>query len=524
MTTILIACYLAALGTLAVFGALGFLTLALREGLKDRRHPCFSPPGAQLPKVTVQLPVFNERYVVAELIDSAVALDYPRDRLQIQVIDDSSDDTTQRAAQRVAFHQAQGVSIELIHRNARTGFKAGALQAALSSAEGEFLALFDADFLPPRDFLRTTIPHLMGNPRLGLVQVRWEHRNWRDSWVTRAQAIAIDKHFAMEQFVRFEAGFFPKFNGSAGVWRRQCVESSGGWQSDTLCEDLCLSIRAALKGWQFLFLPEIGAPAELPATISAYKSQQNRWAQGSTQCVVKSGRAILQAAEFSLMARSYALLTMMGYLTSWAVLVLLASLPPLVYLEYRFPPQLLIFGVFGLAQPVLFFQSQTILYKDWLRRMPGLLMLPIVAVGIAPAVACGVLAGLTRRRASFLRTPKGGGSYRVPRDPTLWIELAAGLYAMLGIALCLYLANLRPVFFFALCAVGLLGAFTLGLKDRLAEVTRSATHPAVRSAKRAGPEPDRPAVRCRPGRRPSAGRRRDRGDRCGRSLPPASDS
>ena len=322
--------YLAAAAALSVYGLLGLFTLVVYW--RHRHDAVPVPPSPKnWPKVTVQLPVFNEKYVVERLIDAAASLHYPREQLQIQVLDDSTDETTAIAAARVAHYQQQGFNISLHHRHNRQGFKAGALAEGLIKATGEFIAVFDADFQPQPDFLQDIVPHFLAEERLGLIQVRWDHLNQGQSPLTAAQAIALDKHFAIEQVVRFRANYFPKFNGSGGVWRRQCLEASGGWQDDTVCEDLCLSTRAVLNGWQFRFLPQVTAPAELPTSITAYKNQQARWAKGSAQCLLKFGREIVTSQEQSWVGRWYALLSMSAYVTSALVIVLSLALVPLVF-------------------------------------------------------------------------------------------------------------------------------------------------------------------------------------------------
>jgi cellulose synthase/poly-beta-1,6-N-acetylglucosamine synthase-like glycosyltransferase len=260
--------YLLAIAGLSLFGFLGLVTLWLYWRHRHDTFPCPEIPEDSMPMVTVQLPIFNERFVVERLIKSAVQLDYPAEKLQIQVLDDSTDDTTEKATELTARYQRENVNIVLLHRGNREGYKAGALQAAQQSATGEYIAVFDADFQPEPDFLQQTIPHFIDSPRLGMIQTRWGHLNSEETLLTGAQAIAIDKHFAMEQTVRHRANLFPKFNGSAGIWRLACLEEAGGWEADTVCEDLCLSTRAVLNGWDFRFLNDVVAPAELPASIS----------------------------------------------------------------------------------------------------------------------------------------------------------------------------------------------------------------------------------------------------------------
>ncbi len=439
---------------LALYGLLGFVTLHL---FLRHRHTAAGRPAAprHWPVVTVQLPVYNEREVVERLIDAAAALDYPRDRLQIQVLDDSTDDTTSRAAACVARYRDERLDIALLHRHDRQGFKAGALGAALDNARGEFIAIFDADFVPDPSFLRQTVPYLAADPGLGAVQARWGHLNATDSPLTGAQAIALDKHFAVEQVVRHRAGCFPKFNGSAGIWRRACIEDAGGWQADTLCEDLCLSTRAVLGGWRFHFADDVVAPAELPATVLAYKNQQARWAMGATQCLTKYAAPIWRAPVHSLLARLYALLSMSAYSTHLLLLLILLVQFPLILSGYRFPSWMIVFSALGLGQPVLFVLAQQVLYRDWRRRARHLPALLLLAVGTAPSNTWAVLRGLFGRGFTFARTPKGPRrSYRLRAGGMLWVEVAFTLYAAAVLVLALLTNNTGSVFLPLLCFLG----------------------------------------------------------------------
>src|SRR5205085_7746241 len=231
----------------------------------------------RLPPVTIQLPVFNEMYVVERLIDAVARIEYPRDRLEIQVLDDSTDETQGIARAKVERLRRDGIDISYLHRDNRAGYKAGALQEGLQVARGELVAVFDADFVPSPDFLRRSVDYFT-DPRIGMVQVRWEHLNRDYSHLTQAQAIFLDGHFVIEHTARNRSGRFFNFNGTAGVWRRATIEDAGGWQHDTLTEDLDLSYRAQLAGWRFVYLPEVVSPAEVPVEMNAFKSQQHRWA------------------------------------------------------------------------------------------------------------------------------------------------------------------------------------------------------------------------------------------------------
>jgi cellulose synthase/poly-beta-1,6-N-acetylglucosamine synthase-like glycosyltransferase len=247
-----------------------------------------------LPKVTIQLPIFNELYVVDRLIRKVAEIDYPSDLLDIQVLDDSTDETVEVIASLVKEIAALGIGIQHIRREDRVGFKAGALEYGLQSAKGEFVAIFDADFLPERDFLLKTIPYF-DNPKIGMVQTKWEHLNKNFNLLTRLLAMALDAHFSIEQRGRNSNGDFMNFNGTAGVWRRVCIEDSGGWSSDTITEDLDLSYRAQLKGWKMKYLEEYASPAEIPAFLSAIRSQQYRWNKGGAEVARKNLKTIFKS-------------------------------------------------------------------------------------------------------------------------------------------------------------------------------------------------------------------------------------
>ncbi len=459
MITFLVVLYLLALAILSLYGLVGLLTLWLYWRHRHDEQP--QPPvPLELPAVTIQLPIFNERYVVEGLIDTAVTLDYPRDKLQIQIIDDSTDDTTEIAAARIAHYRQQGVNISLLHRDNQQGYKAGALENALPQASGEFIAIFDADFQPQPDFLRQTIPHFLAEPELGMIQARWGHLNDGDSALTAAQAIALDKHFAMEQNVRYWANLFPKFNGAGGIWRQDCMIDAGGWEDDTVCEDLCLSTRAILRGWEFRFLNDVVAPAELPASISAYKNQQARWAKGSSQCLVKFGRPILADRQHTLVSRLYALFSMSAYSTHLLLIALLLLQLPLIMADYQLPGWLLLFSLAGIGQPLLFIASQAVLYPDWQRRLRHLPTLLLIAIGLAPTNTRAILQAFFGREHVFIRTPKQGGngrispSYRLRFDWIVAAELFFMAYAALSILLALRQGNLGTLFFLAICVVG----------------------------------------------------------------------
>lgn len=266
------------------------ITYAKNKKKKPQEEPGFNPEIT--PKVTVQLPMFNEMYVAERIIDSCAAFDYPKDKLQIQVLDDSTDETKDLIAKKVAEVAATGINIQHIHRVDRTGYKAGALDAAMDRVEGDFIAIFDADFIPDADFLKKTMPYFQ-DENVGVVQTRWGHLNKDYSLLTELQAFGLNGHFAIEQGGRNSAGHFINFNGTGGIWRKTCIEDAGGWEHDTLTEDLDLSYRAQMKGWKFQYLEDVISPAELPITMSALKSQQHRWMKGGVECFKKMWKRLL---------------------------------------------------------------------------------------------------------------------------------------------------------------------------------------------------------------------------------------
>lgn len=447
------------LAGLGLYGFLGLYTLSVFRRHQNDYVSEPSPADDELPPVTVQLPLYNERYVVERLMHAAAALRYPRDRLQIQILDDSEDDTTELVTKFVEFYRRRGLNVELCRRPRREGFKAGALNYGLDSATGDFIAIFDADFAPNPDFLLRTIPHFLESPALGVVQTRWGHLNANESPLTAAQALALDKHFVMEQTVRFRARLFPKFNGTAGIWRRSCLEDAGGWQSDTVCEDLCLSTRAVLRGWQFRYLPDVVAPAELPASITAYKNQQARWAKGSTQCLIKFGADIARSNHHRPAARLYALLTMAAYSTSMLVILLLLLQIPLLLFHVQLPSALALLSIAGIGQPLLFALSQQVLYPDWKQRVRHLPSLLLIAIGMSATITRAVIQAVAGRRHVFVRTPKRGeGShsvaYRLPFDHIVFAELFLALYAVVASAVALWQGTVASLPFLLGCAAG----------------------------------------------------------------------
>lgn len=460
------------------FNALYFSVMFFRQRQNFRQHAP-TPPMTDFPAVTVQLPIFNERLVVERLIDAVAALDYPADKLSIQVLDDSTDETMALARARVAFHRGRGVTIDYVRRPVRTGFKAGALAYGLHTAPGEFIAIFDADFVPPRDLLRRVMPHF-NRPEVGMVQTRWGHLNATENPFTRAQALALDGHFVVEQTVRSSQGLLMNFNGSGGVWRRATIDDAGGWQSDTIAEDLDLSYRAQLAGWQLKYLPHVVAPAEIPPLLTAFKRQQFRWAKGAIQALKKFAAQLLRAP-LSPWQKVQAFLHLSGYLVHPLMLLLiLLGLPVIVYTNPG-TLRLSALGVAGFAPPVLFALSQWGAYRNWVERFAYFPFLVLFGAGIMLNNSWAVFEGFSGRNArEFLRTPKfrtqnglsRASDYILPVDWTTWGELVLAGYCWIEAFIALSRApGLVP--FLVMYALGFTVTAGLGLWQSRAYLTRN---------------------------------------------------
>ncbi|MEK6977898.1 MAG: cellulose synthase family protein [Candidatus Hydrothermarchaeota archaeon] len=451
--------YVLTLTLLFIYGMNCFVLLYLhRKG----KPPEVRPRDEAYPLVTVQLPVYNEMYVVERLIGAIVALDYPRERLEIQVLDDSTDETSAMALRSVSRYRSMGYDITHIHRHDREGYKAGALANGLRYARGRYIAVFDADFLPAREFLRATIPSF-SDPKVGMVQARWGHINEDYSLLTKAQSIGIDGHFQIEQQTRSDMGLFLNFNGTAGVWRRRCIEEAGGWQADTLTEDLDLSYRAQLKGWRLVFLPQVVCPGEVPAQINAFKSQQFRWAKGSIQCGRKLVPRVLRA-DLPLFKKFEAVVHLTYYsVHPLMVVLLLLSLPLIVY-HRDYLLYLKAFSIAAIGPPILYLTSQRELYPGWRSKALYLPMLTIFGVGISLNNSRAVLEGILNVKSTFRRTPKFGivgrgdgwrdKRYRLGLPKITILELFLGLYALATFFVALRYGNYFMLPFLLLYILG----------------------------------------------------------------------
>ncbi len=434
------------------------------------------------PYVTIQLPLYNEKYVVQRLIKAVAAIDYPPEKLQIQVLDDSTDETPELAAETIAqIRQRQPtLSIELVRRPERVGYKAGALAYGLAQASGEYIAIFDADFLPNPDFLHKTLPHFTSE-NIGMVQTRWGHLNRGYSWLTQAQAFGLDAHFTIEQTGRSHAGSFINFNGTAGVWRKTCIESAGGWQPDTLTEDLDLSYRAQLKGWKFVYLQQVESPAELPITMPAFKSQQFRWNKGAAETARKHLIQVLKHPQkwVHTLHACFHLLNSSVFL--FLLIAALASVP-LLWVKARHPELTLWFhlgGVFvvGFLGMMFFYwtSTQTLRTHTHIASfLKGFLLFLTVYMGLALHNAIAVAEGWIGIKTPFIRTPKfnvirksdGWRQNVYLKRKVSWATLLEGLlsvYFIVGVGIAFWIGDVGLLPFHTMLALGFGSVFYLSL-------------------------------------------------------------
>ncbi len=448
LSPIVLTLYVAVSAVLLLYAAnayyLIWACLSARRGLRKRNAEEFREGTEDLrqaktwPLVTTQVPLYNEIAVAGRVIHAVAAMDYPAGRHEIQILDDSTDETCAVVDGVVASLQAQGVPIVVIRRTDRTGYKAGALAEGLLQCRGELIAIFDADFVPPTDFLRRTVPLLVARRDVGWVQARWGHLNEDGSCLTQAQAVGIDGHFAIDQIARSGTpGLFMNFNGTAGVWRKSAIADAGGWTADTLTEDLDLSYRAQLRGWRGVYLPDLVVPGELPADAAAFKSQQFRWAKGSLQTAIKLVPALFQS-DVRLMAKIQAWFHLTHYAIHPFILLFALLSLPLVWLlpsgwEGWGWANVLIVGL-SLAPSIFYATGQCLLHKNWPARLLRLPFLILAGIGLALSNSRAVYEAVNGKKSPFLRTPKQGKSaslcYRAEVSVPLWGELAAGVASL----------------------------------------------------------------------------------------------
>jgi cellulose synthase/poly-beta-1,6-N-acetylglucosamine synthase-like glycosyltransferase len=425
--------------------------------------------SADLPPVVTQIPVYNEYNVVERVMRAAAAMEYPAGRHTIQVLDDSNDESCALIDSVAADLRHHGHDVQVVRRADRVGFKAGALRYGMTQTKADFFAIFDADFIPPHDFLLKTMPAMLINDNTCLVQARWGHLNRNHSPITHAEALGLDGHFTLDQGARSYSGLFMNFNGTAGVWRRQAIDAAGGWHDDTLTEDLDLSYRAQLAGWTCEYLFDLVVPAELPENMNALKAQQFRWAKGSIQTAIKLLPSVFRS-NFSMIAKIQAFFQMCGYLVHPLILwVAMLSVPYSIFVtHYRYPttgllPFLFLLGTF--APYVIYGLPQLLIYKQrsW-RHILYLPMITIFGAGIAISNTRAVFQAIMGKQSAFIRTPKSGdkpSKYKTKVSRMTLLEILAGAYCIGAILYYLEVDKMAAVSYMAICATGfLLVAFT----------------------------------------------------------------
>lgn len=437
-------------------------------------------PLITFPHVTVQAPMFNEKFVAARIIDAVAAFKYPKDKLQIQVIDDSTDESIEIVAERVAYYKSLGFDIEHVRRTNRTGYKAGALSDAMDDVKGEYIAIFDADFIPHPNFLQRTLP-VFKDPKVGLVQSRWTYLNSAKNKLTRLQTVMLDAHFGVEQVTRFGKGLFFNFNGTAGIWRKETIFDAGGWKSDTLTEDTDLSYRAQMRGWKFIYRPDIGCPSEIPEKMNAFKVQQHRWAKGAIE-VMRKLLPTVWAAKIPLKAKveaTFHLTANISYLLMFvdSLFFLLPTVhireqmgvSPLVWLD------LPIFAFASLSHAYFFLSGQKYLYGSMLDKLSIMPTLLATSIGLGVNNGRGVIEALVGYKTGFARTPKSGDAsqrsavkdrYKTnSQNWSTYLEIALGTLYAAFLVWAVLKAYWIVVPFLTLFAIGFYYTGLLSLKE-----------------------------------------------------------
>ncbi len=453
---------------ISIYGLHGIVITVLY--LLHFRKPNLSPHvPEEWPLVTVQLPLYNEQAVAERMIDKVLTLDYPKERLIIQILDDSTDQTTEMARQRVEYYCSLGYRMELLHRTKRDGYKASALKEGLERTNAEFIAVFDADFLPPADFLRRTVPYFYDHPEVGMVQARWGHLNRDANLLTRTQALLLDGHQVVEQVARSRSNLFLNFNGTGGVWRAGCIRDGGGWQWDNLAEDVDLSYRVQMKGWKMAFLPDLIVPGQLPPSLLVFKKQQNRWVFGHIQVLRKILPRLWTSPQVSLVQRLAGTFHLATNLAQPVALLMFLISVPLAVLHPAQPHSLSIISLASAGPTLLFAVSQIFGYRDGFRRMLGrLLHLPILvllAIGLTVSNSVAIARVFAGKKMVWNVTPK---SDRAGADKTsnaapvvpisVWAEIGLSIYCAIGLSLAIrQAAELIPLTVLGMLSYGFVG-------------------------------------------------------------------
>ncbi|HZW39529.1 MAG: cellulose synthase family protein [Syntrophothermus sp.] len=467
MEDIVLISYFLTLFVLFLFGCHGFVMIYYHRKYKSVKPVASKNVSYDVP-VTIQLPLYNELYVVERLIDAVCEIDYPKDKLEIQVLDDSTDETVEITAQKVLEKQAQGFDIQHIRRGSREGFKAGALKAGLKTAKGEYVAIFDADFIPHTNFLKKTLS-FFSDDKVGMVQTRWEHLNVDYSILTKAQALALDGHFVIEQSVRNQAGFFINFNGTGGVWRKQCIEEAGNWHADTLAEDLDLSYRAQLKGWRFVYLKDFTSPAELPVEINALKTQQFRWTKGHIE-TAKKLLPLVWKSKVPLRIKLQSTVHLTSNLGFPFILLSAILNVPLIFIKNSGSHEayfaIMSLFVMAFVSSFLFYlYSQKDVREDWRKKIMLFPLFMAGSMGFSVNNSRAVFEGLLNRKSEFVRTPKfnNEGNKGVSASKkylqkkiglSVFVELIMAIYCLIGIGSSIYFLELAALPFQLMFFIG----------------------------------------------------------------------
>lgn len=436
--------------------------------LSGRRKEKYNMATFDEPSVTIHLPIYNEKYVAARLVDAVCAMDYPKEKMRIMVLDDSDDDTVVLLDSLVNKHKKNGYDIVHVRRGNRIGYKAGALKHAMKSTNTEYVAIFDADFIPPTWYLKKAIPYF-AKPNIGLVQCRWGHLNENYSALTQAQALGIDLHFLVEQKAKSNSHLFMNFNGTAGIWRKECIDDSGGWHTSTLVEDLDLSYRAQMKGWKCIFLPEIVVNAELPVQMNGAKRQQFRWAKGSMQCAIKLLTDILLKRRIAVEAKLQAFVQLTRHIVFPLMLIQFLTIPILLAADINLYiisilPAITIAAYFAMGPGAYLLVIHRLWKKNWKYKAKALPYLVIYSIGMSVNNTIAVFDAIIGKKNEFLRTPKYGiiknsddwrdKAYNLPFTKTTLLEIFFGVYGIFGILIAIFSNN--PIF------VPILGLHVIG--------------------------------------------------------------
>jgi len=426
--------------------------------LSVRRKEVLTTKELGTPTVTIQLPIYNEKYVAKRLVDAVCGLDYPKDKMKILILDDSDDETVELLAKEVNYYKKQGYQIEHIRRGTRKGYKAGALKYAMQITDSEYVAIFDADFIPPNWFLKRAIPHF-SKPNIGLIQCRWGHVNENYSTITQVQALSLDFHFLIEQKAKSNSHLFMNFNGTAGIWKRDCIDDAGGWHTATLVEDLDLSYRAQMKGWKCVFLPDIVVDAELPVQMNGAKRQQFRWAKGSIQCAIKLLGGIAIKRSVSIEAKIQAFVQLTRHIVYPLMLIQFLALPILLAGDINlylvsFIPALTIVAYLAMGPGAYLMIIQKMYNKSWKSKAKILPTLIVWNAGMSVNNTVAVFDAVFGKKNEFLRTPKYGiinkqddwrdKAYNLPFTKTTLLEIFFGVYGIMGILISIFSNN--PIF------------------------------------------------------------------------------